>query len=176
MHSRKARIIGEWNVSSGEGNRSEINVSGTSTTTKTTSWTYDGTNKSEAVTVDAGTGSIPTNSNSKFTMTYEFFKEGKFKTVYTDNNNTIPSITITEGLWNFTDGIGDAKKKSSIVLRSLSVVSSSGMMTTYDGTKAPTVVFEIYQLKNKEVQLQSSYKTVYGASSDTSEEKWTLKQ
>ena len=49
-------------------------------------------------------------------------------------------------------------------------------MTTYDGTKAPTVVFEIYQLKNKEVQLQSSYKTVYGASSDTSEEKWTLKQ
>jgi hypothetical protein len=176
MHSRKARIIGEWNVSSGEGTRSEINVSGTSTTTKTTSWTYDGTNKSEAVTVDAGTGSIPTNSNSKFTMTYEFFKEGKFKTVYTDNNNTIPSITITEGLWNFTDGIGDAKKKSSIVLRSLSVVSSSGMMTTYDGTKAPTVVFEIYQLKNKEVQLQSSYKTVYGASSDTSEEKWTLKQ
>lgn len=176
IHSRKARVIGEWTVNSGEGTRKEISTSGSSTLTKTTTWVYDGTNKSESISVDGGSGSNPTNTNSKFTITYEFYKEGKFKTVYTDNNNSIPAITITEGLWNFTDGIGEEKKKSSLVLRSLSVVSSSGIMTTYEGTDAPTVVFDIHELKNKEMVIRSSFKKVYAANSDESEDKWTLKQ
>jgi hypothetical protein len=177
FRSRKARVVGEWTVSAAEGTRKEISTSASSTVTitKTTTWTFDGTTKSQSITFEGAAGSPPAlNSSDKFTLAYEFYKEGKFKKTHIDNNSVVPVTTFTEGVWNFTDGIGSAKKKASLILQSTSIVSSTGGMVSYTGTQAPLVTFEIYQLKNKQIVLKSSYKTVSGITSDELSEKFTL--
>lgn len=141
LRSRKARVAGDWKVSSGSG--TDINGS------STVNWTYNGTNYSES-----GASTL----NYGLTIEYTFDKDGTWSSKQVQTT-VIGTLTITatrddKGTWNFTSGVGDAKNKSQIVLTTTQSISTSGATTettTYTGSDAPSIIVDIYQLKNKEM-------------------------
>ncbi len=161
LSSRKARVAGEWTVTSGEGTKSE--VFGSVTVTETS--TYDGT--TETTVVNPGNST----TTDKYTVTYTFEKDGTFSTVYTDNDANPDEVTTTTGTWNFTGGVGEMKNKSQMLLTILSI-SNSGGTTTYSGSEAPTLLYDIDQLKGKEMILKSTYTS--SNNNETSTGSWTL--
>lgn len=159
LKSRKARVAGEWTVSSGEGK--DVNGSITST------WTYNGTVKTTTVS--------SVSAEDKYTETYEFEKDGKFTIKHVNNNNSTVITETTTGTWNFTGGVGDVKNKSQIVLNVLTY-SDGSTTTTYTGSDAPSMVMDIYELKSKEMIFKGTGTTSQGSSSSSSEFSWTLTQ
>jgi hypothetical protein len=155
--SRKARITGEWKVTSGKGK--EVNGS------SVTNWTYDGTTQ-------VFTGAFP--DSETFKQEYTFEKDGSFKWIYTNSNSSVAEVQTYTGTWNFTAGIGDQKNKSQILLTILTYnngISSS----TFTGSDAPTIIYDLYQLKNKEIIFKGVGSTVDNPGNSTSEEfEWVL--
>lgn len=158
LASRKARLAGEWTVSSGEG--SDTDASGTDT------WVYDGT--TETTTFSSG-GS----ATDKYTIEYTFEKDGTFKMVRTDNNTSTAIVETSTGTWNWTGGVGELKNKSQVVLTTLSY-SVGSVSQTWTGDNAPTAVMDIYQLKGKEIIFQSEGSTTNGSNTSSSKDKWVL--
>jgi hypothetical protein len=172
--SRKARMTGEWKTTKGEGKE----VNGPTTTT----WTYDGAVYSETQT----TGSSSTTSTNNITMNTTFEKDGTFKRVTVETQTTPFSYTetITEtGTWNFTGKIGEDKNKDHVVMKTLSTssvyvagsstVSSS---TSYTGDDAPTMLYFLDQLKNKEIIMTYEGTTTSGSTTTSNEGAWTMTQ
>ncbi len=142
FHSRKGRVAGDWTLKSGSG----TDVSGSSSTT----WNFDGSNYSE--TDQSGTYT----SGLKWTMTFD--KDGTFKTVQTATSTGMSDVVTETGTWNFTGKVGDDKNKDHIIMKTLSsqdvytVGSSSTTSTdTYTGDNAPSQLYYIDELKNKEM-------------------------
>jgi hypothetical protein len=172
LRSRKARLSGEWNVSSGEGSTISTNSSGTQVTT----WTHDGslyTERSPSGTVIYA-----------MTIEYEFEKDGAYS-ITTTKTYASPATTIVvsdKGTWNFTGGVGKTKNKSQLILRAESRVqttinntSSVTQTFTYSGSDSPTTLYDLYELRNKEVILtrDGSWTDDTGQTT-TQKEKWTL--
>lgn len=176
LRTRKARVAGEWMVSSGSGS----SVYTSNTTTTSTTWTYSNPNMN----VTSGSGK-PAASN--ITFNYTFKKDGTY-TLATTTTNTVVAGSVTEsesGSWNFTDGMGNVKKRSQIVLTVLSKTTvtvvggkSTSTSETYTGMDNSTI-YDIQELKNKEMVIKkegtsknSSTPPVVGSDSET----WTLTQ
>ena len=145
--TRKARMTGDWKVSSGSGKETSGNT--------TTDWKHDGATYTE-------TDISGANSNG-LVVTMSFVKDGTYEIVTTI---TLPNVTgysdvITEtGTWNFTGKIGEDKNKDHILLKTLSEIDvmtvNSNVQTTvnsYTGDSAPTTLYYLDQLKSKEVIL-----------------------
>lgn len=181
LRSRKARVVGDWKVS--KYTSSSTSASGVSTYTDSYSLdggTYTETHTSNGSTsTDVGVG----------TWTYKFEKDGKYSmsSISTLSGNT-DSYT-ESGTWNFTGGIGkDVKKKSQIVLTTLSTTrSSTGGPTysdTYTGADAPIQILQLVELRNKEMIIKmdgtnvsvSVYSGSSSTSSDNTTAEMTLKQ
>lgn len=175
LHSRKARVVGEWTITSGSGTSKDITVTGTITTTTSKTWTYDGAQKTGTTTTTVGTVSNTTPILDKYTDKYTFVKDGTFKIETTDNNGSTSTVDVVEGVWNFTGKVGDYKGRSQITLNATKI-TSGGTVTTYGGTGANLGLFDIYQLKNKEMILKTSYNDASGSDSYTEEASWTLTQ
>jgi hypothetical protein len=144
LHTRKTRVSGSWTVKKGEGTR----TSGSSTTT----WTYDGATYTE-------TQGSTSNSIAE-TVTMNFEKDGTFKIVdtYTNASVNYTETYTTTGTWNFTAGVGEDKNKDNIVLRTLSYTdaqtigsTSTTSTSTYTGDSAPSAIYYLDELKNKEM-------------------------
>jgi hypothetical protein len=161
LRSRKARVAGEWKVVKGEGTH---RITSNNVTYNTTS-TYDGTMETNVMTP----GNVTT--TDKYTVEYTFEKDGTFTMIYTDNNGNSSDVSTQKGNWNFTGGVGETKNKSQLMLTYTSVSDSNGSMT-YSGTDAPTYIYNIYQLKSKEMILESSFTT--SDDNESSTDKWTL--
>ena len=161
LSSRKARMAGDWKVASGTG--TETSVFGNTTITET--HTYDGAVMT-TVTTPGNTTSI-----DKFTQEMSFDKDGRFTIVYTDNNGNTPTVTTTSGQWNFTGGVGEQKNKSQLILYTESVSSGNSSMT-YTGADRPTTLYDIYQLKGKEIILKTVGSSSFGPT--TQDMTWTL--
>ena len=161
LKTRKSRVAGEWKVTKGEGTHSY--VFGSQTITETMS--YDGTTET--------TVSNPGNftSTDKHTTTYSFEKDGTFTITETDNNGSTPDVTTTKGNWNFSGGVGEAKNKSQLVLLITDVTTSSGT-TSYTGSDRMSMVFDLYELKSKEMIIQD--KGTSSSQSSSTDKKWTL--
>ncbi|MFZ5553961.1 MAG: hypothetical protein ACOZCO_12670 [Bacteroidota bacterium] len=161
LKSRKSRLAGEWTVSAGNG--TDMN-SGVNTT-----WTYDGTQE-----VTTYPSPFP-QTTDKWTLTHTIEKDGTFTSVYVDNDASPAETTTTTGTWNFTGGVGEYKNKSQVVFTTLSMTSSAGGSVTYTGSDAPTIMYDIYQLKNKEVIVKYDGTTSSPSSSSSGEYTWTAK-
>lgn len=155
LKSRKARLVGEWNVTAGKGSSTNSGI--------TTTWTYDG-----AQNVTTYPSPLPT-STDKYTMKYTFEKDGTYELVYTDNNNSTPEISTAKGTWNFTGRVGELKNKSQLVLTTTSYTTSAGTVTV-SGSEAMNEIMDIYQLKNKEIIIKW---TGTDSDGDTEEGEWT---
>lgn len=175
LRSRKARMAGEWTVSKGEGKSTSTASSYTSTTT----WTYDGAQESSTTTTTSGSISTTDTDVDKFTREYTFEKDGAFKMVETDNDDSPATVTTYTGTWNFTGGVGETKNKSQVLIAVTSITSGSST-TTYEGSEALTMLYDIDQLKNKEIILKSKgtgpgFDPFTGnQTTETTEETWTL--
>jgi hypothetical protein len=176
LHSRKARVVGEWTVSAGKGSSADIKVAGTMTTNQSSTWSYDGSTLTQTTitTINGGSSSTATTTR-KSTTKYTFVKDGTFKTEDTDNSTSPATVQTTEGVWNFTGKVGDYKGRSQIFLK-ITKITSGGTVTNYDGTDAPSVLYDIYELKNKEMIFKTSDKKASGSNSYTDESEWTLTQ
>ena len=167
--TRKARMTGDWTVSSGSGTETSGNT--------TTTWTHDGATFSE--TDISGTNSFG------FVVTMSFVKDGTYEIVKTITPN-VPgySQVITEtGTWNFTGKIGEDKNKDHILLKTLRetdvMTVNSNVQTTvrsYTGDSAPTKLYYLDQLKSKEVILTWDGTDTYNTLINTSKGTWTLTQ
>ena len=170
LRTRKARITGDWKVSSGSGTFTSGNT--------TTNWIQTGATYSE--TDISGTNSYG------LVVTYSFVKDGTFKIVTTI---TLPNVTgysqvITEtGTWNFTGKIGEDKNKDHILLKTLSekdvMTVNSNVQTTvnsYTGDSAPTKLYYLDQLKSKEVIITWDGTDTYNTLIKTRKGTWTLTQ
>jgi len=181
LSSRKARVTGEWTATSGNG---KINTS---------TWTYE--NGVKTTVSPSMVGTSTTRSNIVYNYTFE--KDGTYTIVETttkrdtlNNNNNIIRNTVststTTGTWNFTGKVGDNKNKSQLLLITSSsstniVTTTTGQATTntstsetYVGNQAPSELFDIYQLKSKEMILKYSATKTVGTTITTNEGEWTL--
>lgn len=167
IHTRKARVAGEWTLKSGSG--TDVNNS------QTTTWTFDGSNYSE--TDQSGTFT----AGLKWTFTFE--KDGTFKTVQTTTYGGAGGTdVVTEtGTWNFTGRVGEDKNADHIIMKTLSsqdvysVGSSSTTTTdTYTGDDAPTSLYYLDELKNKEMIFTWDGTSSYTPSSTSTSSKGTM--
>ena len=163
LSSRKARLSGDWKVTKGEGTRTYTFASQNFSETLT----YDGTTETTVTTTGAGSST----NTDKYTWEMTFDKKGAFTMVYTDNNGSSAVVETMNGTWNFTGGVGEAKNKSSIVLYVESDTQGS-TTTNYTGSNRPTMIYDLYQLKGKEIVLID--KGTESSNTEVREYKWTM--
>jgi hypothetical protein len=158
--SRKARLTGEWKVSTLTSTFKYNN--------KTTETTFDGTNKKVVYTVKDSTtvDSVFTYvTTQKYTgeITTDFKKDGSY--YYTETFQEIDSGNVTtieiNGNWYFMGGNiqNKYKNKELLALQVKNYVNNFYMgldfSTMYQGTNSLDIL-EIYQLKNKEIILKEN--------------------
>lgn len=185
LRSRKARLVGEWKVTSYEDN-SKTTSGGNVTENNTTlsNGTYKDVTKS-------GTNSYTEEGTGEYKITFE--KDYTFKIVYTytvskvtfsDGTNTtsttlnpVETTTITiEGSWSFAgkDKAGEYKNKERVLLNitKQTVVtpdySMSGTLSTRTDTYTyangeSVMTLELNTLKNKILEIIGTYNSSYNS-------------
>ena len=143
MHGRKARLCGEWVISAG------TSTSTSGSTTQVDTWTSNSLTTTTGSTTTVGT-------NAHYNMTID--KDGTWKSdqsvTYVVGSTSVISTATSSGTWNWLGGVGDLKKKEQFVMKTLSASSTTGSTTSissYTGDSAPSDVYEIDELKNKEL-------------------------
>jgi hypothetical protein len=152
MHGRKARICGDWAISAGSS--TSTNTSGSTTTTQTQTWTE---NSLTQTTTSSGSTTSLNGTNAHYTLSIE--KDGTWKSdqaaTFTAGSVQITSSSVASGTWNWTGGIGDVKKKEQFIMRTLQetdmTTGSPADVMTYTADDAPSTVYELDELKNKEM-------------------------
>lgn len=148
LRTRKARVVGEWKVVSSTSEY--IDVNGDKTTT-----TYDGTTETE-VDYDASSGLSSTSTSTK-TEEWTFNKDNSFTYKLTTSGGTQQY----DGSWTFMGKSkeGEVKKKENIGLRILKYTSTPTVgvtqTSTYSGDQDYFAIYEIDQLKNKEMIIKT---------------------
>ncbi len=126
---RKGRVAGEWKMV--DFKYTDTDASGISTLTSNgATYTY----------------TDPSGSNTgSWTWDATFEKDGTYKTTEIQDGVT----TTTEGLWNFTGGIGDLKKKSQITFYETKYTSPA-TSNTYSGNYVDYAM-DLKELRNKKM-------------------------
>lgn len=169
LKSRKARLVGEWNLTKIEGTYSDVDPSDPSNNVTSTTTYSDGLE-----TVTTTDNSNTTVDTDNYTVTYSFTKDQKY-TITTTNSTT---VEVEEGDWLFLgkNKTDEIKKKEGIYLiKKLSSTTSSGITTTttYTGASTGNPIL-IDQLKSKEIVLIDEYSINWGSNTETSSTKMTL--
>ncbi len=153
LKSRKGRLAGDWKLSSGD-QTSSTTFSGT---TNTTTYSFDGTNR----TVTAGGAA----NTTPYTEEMTFEKDGSYKLAVVDDGNT----TTQEGYWQFMGKSkeADIKGKEAITMTVTKIVDASGTTTVEGKTlwQASTVRFD--KLSSKEIVVVIDTKTTSTGYSST---------
>lgn len=158
LRSRKARVVGDWEVVSYKSTYSYNSPSNPS-------WNYSSTyNMNGSTYTDVytdATGTTTTNGTETWKWTFE--KDGTY-----DYTRTIDGQTETsKGTWNFTSGVGDLKNKSQITYYEQSYTSSSGS-STWTGNYVDGA-WDLTELRNKKMVWYYKY-TSTGSTSNSSSE------
>ncbi len=164
VHTRKARVAGEWKMTSGTSTQNNYYSSASTTNVITT--TYDGVNASESSVTTTPFGTTTTNSTYAYTDQMTMERDGTMK-----GTNTNDGVTTTfEGNWNFSGGIGEMKNKSQLMLLYTKVTDDNGTSTLEANTYQ--IIYDINELRTKKMVLTYSQKTVYdnGDSFETTSE------
>jgi len=174
FRSRKARIAGEWTVTKGSG----TSVDDQSNTTVI--WTMEGTTLTTTITVG-------TNPSATTTLTFDhkiiIDKDGTWSSTYNESTTGYSQAVTESGTWNFTGGVGDSKNKSQVVMMTLAKTTNttfnqnlSTSTEVYTGSDAPTVIWDIYQLKNKEMIVKWDGTSNDGLYTDSDKGEMTMTQ
>ena len=181
LRTRKARVVGEWTLTSGKSTGSSVSHTGNNS-------------NFYSQTLSASTLSYVDNSGS-FTATFSFKvvfeKDGTFtitQTMSWNNGGTLNTSTnIISGIWNFTAGVGEYKNREQIYLKALSSSStdqygtnSQSSTSTYSGKgfgiNGEDESWTIKELRNKKMVIYSNVKSSDNTSYDTEEFEMILEQ
>ena len=167
LMSRKSRVAGEWKISK------SISTSTYGSPAVTCTTTYDGNTESKT----CGSGN-PSTSVILNEVTFE--KDGTFKWHLEKTPTGGAKVTSDyEGTWNFTCGVGDVKSKEQIAFTftKWTTIDASGSSTATINSNLYNV-YDITQLKNKEMALHAKSDNSYSANgssgNSSSEETITL--
>jgi hypothetical protein len=170
LSSRKARLTGEWTVSSSYSK----NVStGTSTVTNVNS--YDGTTNTNTYT----SGIINNTSTENYTIEMTINRDGSYSKITT--NTTDEEKYEESGIWTFAgkDKTSDYKKKEVVVFYPRKTIYTDLSNTSNTSTQETSSVnygetYVIDQLKGKEIIFKSNSSYTSNTGSNTSESTMTL--
>jgi len=137
IHSRKARVTGNWKIVYSN----VVSVYTDTSGTQTISTVSDGETYTTTLTTPMGT----TVTTGVQTMQYEFFKNGTYKS----NHYMGGMAMIDNGSWDFTSGVGSKKNKSQITIYSQSQVSM-GSNITYTGNYV-NIAYDLKELRNNKM-------------------------
>jgi len=143
FRSRKSRLTGEWNLTSGNTDGTLSNGQGS----VTFSSTFDGATETDIF------------DNQYFTHPYteklEFSKDNIFKSTVLDNTET----TIRNGFWAFMDGYNYFHNKECVVIRLSSQIIGDSIKT-YTGDNMPNYILRFDKLSNSEAIIGSYGQTI----------------
>lgn len=169
LRSRKARVVGDWKLSSGKQVSSSSNVSsgGVNIHTSNETTTYDGSTYTTESDMTSGSTSIHDTETGPFTLKVSFKKDGSFEMEQMEDGE----ISSFKGTWNFLGKIGDTKNKEQIAIHLTSTSDPSNNSNTAFTGNQTDVVFNIRELRNKKMVLiveSGSVSTeAIGSSTDT---------
>lgn len=142
FHSRKARMVGEWKAS--------YFFYRIERKSSTTWYTYAITMKDGDYSVTYVDGSVTGSGKGKMKLNMTFDRKGN----YARSEKIDGDLYETSGTWDFKSGVGEANRKSQIVMYIQSDSSNNGSFT-WTGNYAD-IAYDITELRNKRVHL--SYK------------------
>ena len=152
LKSRKARVAGDWKVTS---------------LTYTTTYTNSGVTSTEIMTMNGSTYTLTetdpsgtTTTTGTWTIENTFDKDGTYKSTDTEDGD----VTSSTGTWNFSGGVGELKNKSQITMYELSS-TSTGNSNTWTGNYVDQA-YDLKELKNK--MMVWHYKSTSSSSSNSS--------
>lgn len=154
LHSRKARMVGEWKLSAGE-----VTKTSGSTSTK-----YVFTDAQVTVTI----GSV--SSSNAHNETLSIAKDGTFKYTVVDTQGSNTDTDTYEGTWNFSGRVGEDKNKEYVILTITKETNASGSTSstdTYTGSDCPVWKWRLDQLKNKEIITKADGTSTSGSTTVT---------
>ena len=163
LTSRKARVAGEWTVSSSESTRVRTDVTGGTSETTTTTRAYDGEMEISTTVYPASFGIDPGKDTSSYNVELVFEKDGSYTQTWSTSETVagvVSSSTYTsEGNWTFLgkSKSGELKKKEAIILSETSSTSNNtfaGSSFTSSDASSPFSdgdILMIDQLKSKEM-------------------------
>lgn len=171
LTSRKARVAGEWTVTSSQS--TSTYTDGASSTTTSTESMYDGV--SEITTTSSG--GVSTKDTTNYTITLTMGKDGSYTQVYTETGDDWSSTYTSTGHWAFVGKSKSAelKNKEAIILSETSGTSSAtfgGVTFTSSSTMSAFQdgdIMVIDQLKSKEmiVKMDRDWTDNDGTNTDT---------
>lgn len=177
FRSRAGRVAGDWTVASGT--QTSTTVQGNTDDKTVTEWSGE----TVKVTYTDNKNSTTYSGTGTGTFTVKFTKDGTWESV--EKSTVImtiaPSVTYTvatdrtkSGTWNFTGKVGESKNKSQIILYTLKEtnvdVSNPNKKTDvdeYTADDAPSEIWNLYQLKNKEMIIKWDGKSVMASTTGT---------
>lgn len=156
LRTRKARVIGEWNMKTGTAG---ITIDNHINPPYNQDIKMDGS-KAEINQTESGNVGITYIGNYTFYITFK--KDGTFNF----NENFAGDILDASGTWNFVGGVGKAKNKESIVLK-IETVSKGYTRDNLFNKLGTEIIYEITELRNKKMTLLSRSKPYIGADGRT---------
>lgn len=141
LKSRKARLEGDWKLSTGTATYSQPSTL-TNTTTTYTNGTFSTTGTVFGFNVS---------DNGTYTLQIKINKDGTYESSTNDDGD----ITSEMGRWTFAGGTGDYKNKEQVVMSPTSKTDKNGVTTTYINT-GYEYTYDLIGLKSKEMHIKWS--------------------
>ena len=186
LRSRKARLTGEWTVTSINGLNSQIYSNPDNPNNMISEYIYNGSTQTN--TTKDGNGTVlGTSTSDEFTLTFSFKKDGTFTITQKETANSIEMTS--SGNWIFLNKNKNSKlkNKEAILLSMTSdntINNGVSLLNTYSGLQGPnSLIFEIDELKNNQitfidesVQVDNTNTPTEGILTSTNKTIYTLKQ
>lgn len=143
LKSRKSRLVGDWELSSGEVTTTTTGSGQTSTTTET----YNGSSKVTAST--AGSSSVT------YTESWTFEKDESFNNTVNEDGKSY----VSSGFWQFggKNKSADLKNKETVVITSTKDVAPNSLSTKEGKGVSIDGVITLDKLSNKELVMMVDY-------------------
>jgi hypothetical protein len=182
LRSRKARLTGKWNITSGKVSKGQMYMAPNS---QMISGTFD----------EIYSGSVVQQINrfswngmdsvrdvqGTFEGTVEIFRDGTYKmnmvkrvAVTATDTTKITSGAYTEGYWTLTGGTNDTRKREQLMLQEVKNAPIGGVATVNDNP-VPSALYNIRQLKHKEIVVEYENNSNDAANYVKMEWTWSLK-
>ncbi len=145
--SRKARVAGEWRMTSGKASYTE-----NATYSYNESYTFDGSNVKMVVTGGIYTG--------KYSLQLNMEKDGSFSV----SEDLAGSKFTANGVWNFSAGVGEEKKKESLIFEVNEVEQGFTYSANLFQRQSSHFIYKIKELRNDKLVIYSSGKIYSNAS------------
>lgn len=170
FRSRKARVTGEWTLTSGSGTDT---YSGTGYSS-TNSYNYTENSYTENTTTTSGGNTFTSSNAGLYSFKLEMKKDGTFTRTEIQGTST----NIYSGVWNFTGKVGEYKNKEQVVLtyrNRQSMNGSNSSSYTWTG-KDFDECYTIKELRNKKMVISHESTSTSAGGSSTAKSEITLER